>query len=62
MTDRKPSTAKPGREPDAQTREQRHADRKLRLAERVAAGAAGAPIEVDAPVAKAPDLPFLDEV
>ncbi|MBL8620688.1 MAG: hypothetical protein JNK64_05265 [Myxococcales bacterium] len=62
MTDRKPPTAKHARELEEKAREQRHADRKLRLAERVAAGAAGAPVEVDTPVAKAPDLPFLDEV
>lgn len=61
--DRKPTTAKRPRELEPQDqRAQRLAERKTRLAERVAAGASGGPVEVDPPNERpAPDAPFLDE-
>jgi hypothetical protein len=66
MTDRKHSMAKRARELEQKSavreRDQRHADRKVRLAERVAAGVVGAPIEADPPAVVTPELPFLDEV
>lgn len=46
-------------------REVRRAERRTRLAERVAAGVVGAPIEADPPVEdrRTPEpLPFLDEI
>lgn len=65
-TDRKPTVAKRQREleqQDSAARAARLAERKTRLAERVAAGASGGPVEVDVPDRRpTPDAPFLDEL